>query len=219
VIPPFLSGLFSLLIGAGPLVALCCFVVATISFRSGGGTNFELGSGFVQWLFWGMVFLSLPALPALMSAAGIPMQPPSTGAEPAYISGLQTALAYFVNTYLLNKIVPLAAGALVLKALFDSAEEKSPIPSLVSAMLVLSTSALWTMATAWNLSSDATGVSDGLLNMVNWFGSNVCPAVGALCVIGAVFNYVTGKRWGHLAITSIAMMCFSGVWLLVQRWG
>jgi hypothetical protein len=75
------------------------------------------------------------------------------------------------------------------------------------------------MASAWSLGSDQYGVADGLMNLVNWFGSNVCPAVGALCVIGAVINYVTNKKWGQLAITAVAMMCFSGIWLLVQAWG
>jgi hypothetical protein len=199
-------------------MALGCFVAATISFRSGSGTNFEFGSGFVQWLFWGMVFLSLPALPSLMSAAGITMTAPS-GVAPAYISGLQTALVWFTQTYLITKIVPVVAGALVLKALFDSAEGKSPVPSTISALLVLSTSALWTMANGWGLSSDQYGVADGLMDLVKWFGSNVCPAVAALCVIGAVINYVTGKRWGQLAFTALAMVCFSGIWLLVQSWG
>jgi hypothetical protein len=126
---------------------------------------------------------------------------------------------YFTNNYLVSHLVPVVAAALVLKALLDSAEGNTPIPSLVSALLVLSVQALWTMANSWNLSSDQYGVADGLMNLVNWAGSNVCPAVGALCVIGAVVNFVRGKPWGHLAITSIAMMCFSGIWLLVKSWG
>jgi hypothetical protein len=199
-------------------MALGCFVAATISFRSGGGTNFEFGSGFIQWVFWGMIFLSLPALPALMNAAGIPMVAIS-GTTPVYMSKLLDAVTFFTQTYLITKIVPVVGAALVLKALFDSADGKSPVPSLVSALLVLSTNALWTMASAWSLGSDQYGVADGLMNLVNWFGSNVCPAVGALCVIGAVINYVTNKKWGQLAITAVAMMCFSGIWLLVQAWG
>lgn len=218
MVPPFLSGLYTLLIGAAPFMALGCFVAATISFRSGGGMNFDFGSGFVQWIFWGVVFLSLQGLPSLMSAAGIPMTAIS-GTTPVYIANLLKAVTFFTQTYLITKVVPLVGAALVLKALFDSAEGNSPVPSLISALLVLSTSALWTMASAWSLSSDQYGVADGLMNLVNWFGSNVCPAVGALCVIGAVVNYVTNKRWGQLAITALAMMCFSGIWLLVQAWG
>ncbi len=220
MVPPFLTSLFGLLIGAGPYMALGCFIAATVSFRSGGGANFEIGSGFVQWLFWGMIFLTLPAIPSLMGAMGVTWAAPSAmSATSAYMAGIQKSLDYFVNKYLLAKIVPLVAGALVLKALLDSAEDKTPIPSLVSALLVLSTNALWTLASSWNLGSDQFGAADGLMNLVNWMGSNVCPAVGALCVIGAVVNFVRGKPWGQLAITSIAMMCFSGIWILVQSWG
>ena len=46
--PPFLTGLYGLLIGAAPYMALGCFVAAAVSFRSGGGLNFEFGGGFHQ---------------------------------------------------------------------------------------------------------------------------------------------------------------------------
>jgi len=218
--PPFLTGLYGLLIGAAPYMGLGCFVAAAVSFRSGGGANFEIGGGFTNWIFWGMVFLALPSIPLFLKAAGIPWQPPgSSSVSQAYLSGLLNLVQYFTNNYLVSHLVPVVAAALVLKALLDSAEGNTPIPSLVSALLVLSVQALWTMANSWNLSSDQYGVADGLMNLVNWAGSNVCPAVGALCVIGAVVNFVRGKPWGHLAIASIAMMCFSGIWLLVKSWG
>ena len=76
--PPFLTGLYGLLIGAAPYMALGCFVVSAVSFRSGGGLNFEFGGGFTKWIFWGMVFLSLPAIPTVLTAAGIPLQTPGT---------------------------------------------------------------------------------------------------------------------------------------------
>ena len=74
--PPFLTGLYGLLIGAAPYMALGCFVAAAVSFRSGGGLNFEFGGGFTKWIFWGMVFLSLPAIPTVLTAAGIPLRNP-----------------------------------------------------------------------------------------------------------------------------------------------
>lgn len=218
--PPFLTGLYGLLIGAAPYMALGCFVAAAVSFRSGGGLNFEFGGGFTKWIFWGMVFLSLPAIPTFLTAAGIPLQTPGTSSTSSpYLSGLLGLVQNFTSNYLVSHLVPVVGAALVLKALLDSAEGNSPIPSLVSALLVLSVQALWTMAQSWSLSSDQYGVADGLMNLVNWFGSNVCPVAGALCIIGAVVNFVRGKPWGQLAITSIAMMCFSGIWLLVKSWG
>ena len=125
----------------------------------------------------------------------------------------------FSNGFLLGKIVPVVAGALVLKALLDSAEGKSPVPSIISAILALSIKGVYDMVNSWGLSGDQYGVADGLLKIVNWMGSNVCPAAGALCVIGAIINYVRGKPWGQLALTSVAMLCFSGIWMLVKSWG
>jgi hypothetical protein len=220
MVPAFLTGLYGLLIGAAPYMALGCFVAAAVSFRSGSGINFDWGGSFTKWIFWGMVFLSLQAIPTFLTSAGIPMQTPGTSSTSSpYLSGLLGLVKNFTNNYLVSHLVPVVGAALVLKALLDSAEGNSPIPSLVSALLVLSVQALWTMAQSWSLSSDQYGVADGLMNLVNWFGSNVCPAAGALCIIGAVVNFVRGKPWGQLAITSIAMMCFSGIWLLVKSWG
>jgi hypothetical protein len=199
-------------------MALGCFVAAGLSFRSGGGANFELGGSFVKWLFWGMVFLSLSSLPSLLSAAGVTLPAPS-GSTPAYMSGLLSLVKSFTQNYLVGKLIPVAGAALVLKALLDSAEGKSPVPSIISALLVLSTNALWTMANSWGLSSDQYGVTDGLMKLINWAGSSVCPVVGALCVIGAIINFIRNKPWGQLAFTAVAMMCFSGIWLLVQSWG
>jgi hypothetical protein len=199
-------------------MALGCFIAATISFHAVGGRNFEIGSGFTHWLFWGMLFLSLPAIPALMGILGIQWVPPASGSAGVFAK-LLTSLNIFVYKYLLAKVVPLVAAALVLKSLLDGAEEKNPVPSLVSALLVLSSEPIYLMANGWGLGSDGFGIADGLHDFVNWVGSNVCPAVGALCVIGAVINFVTGKPWGKLVITSIAMMCFSTIWILVNKWG
>ena len=218
-IPTILTDLLGLLLGAAPYVALGCFVTAALAFRSGGGQNFELGDGFVKWIFWGIVFISLSSLPLFIGALGIPIQMPSATQSGAWVGTLIGAVNSFSNGFLLGKIVPVAVGALVLKALLDSAEGKSPVPSIISAILALSIKGMYDMVNSWGLSSDQYGVADGLLKVVNWMGSNVCPAIGALCVIGAIINYVRGKPWGQLALTSVAMLCFSGIWILVQSWG
>jgi hypothetical protein len=217
---PFLTGLYGLLIGAAPYMALGCFVAATVTFRTGGGTNFDLGGGYVKWLFWAMLFLSLQGLPNFMSLIGIPWKPPTaTSASQAYLAPLQTMVQNFTNNYLVKVLIPVVGAALVLKALLDSAEGNSPMPSLVSALLVLSTNALYTMANSWGLSSDGTGIADGLSKLVTWVGTNVCPTAGALCIIGAIVNgFIRQKPWGQLALTGLAMMCFSGIWLLVKSW-
>ena len=216
--PQILTDLLGLLLGAAPYFALGCFVTAALTFRSGGGQNFELNDGFVKWIFWGVVFISLSSLPLFLGAMGVPIQMPGSTTS-AWVTTLITAVNNFSNGFLLGKIVPVAVGALVLKALLDSAEGKSPVPSIISAILALSIKGMYDMVNSWGLSSDQYGVADGLLKIVNWMGSNVCPAAGALCVIGGIINYGRGKPWGQLAITSVAMLCFSGIWMLVKSWG
>jgi hypothetical protein len=218
--PSFLGGLYSLLMSAALYVALACFVVAAVRLRSEGGINFEIGGPVTKWIFWGLVFLALPSIPLFLGSAGVPVQAPSAGVvSQPYLTGIQAAVRTFTVGYLIGHFVPVIAGALVLKALLDSAEGHSPFPSLVSALFVLSIQGFWTMAQSWGSASDPYGIADGMLILVKWFGSNVCPMISALCIIGAVINFVRGKPWGQLALTSLGCLCFSGIWLLVQAWG
>ena len=215
--PTFVTDLLGFLLGCAPYVACCCFVVAAIVFRSGGGQNFDLTSGFVKWLFWGIVFLALPSFPALLGALGIHVSMPSATSGGA-LQPLVAAVSSFTNNYMLGKIVPVAGAALLLKALLDSAEGNSPAPSLISALLVLSINGLFILVQSWNLSSDQYSVADGFMKLVNWCGATVCPAAGALCIVGAIVNYAREKPWGQLALTSLGMLSFSGIWLLVKSW-
>jgi hypothetical protein len=225
----FVNGVYAVLINAAPLVSLGCFVAATLAFRSGGGTNFEFGSPFVQWLFWGFIFIGLPGLTGIFHTLGLPdlnAHTPYAGGMPAYMKAIVDATDKFVHGFLIDKLVPAAAGALVLKALFDAAEEQSPVGSIISAMLILGVGSLYTLAQGWvgadanvNGGGDGFGVATGFLNLVKWGGASVCPAVGALCIIGAVINFVRGKPWGQMVFTAIGMLSFSGIWLLVQHWG
>jgi len=133
--PAFLTGLYGLLVGAAPYMALGCFVAATVSFRGRRRNQLRLGGRVHQMIFWGMVFLSLQAIPTVLTAAGIPLQTPgTTSTSSPYLSGLLTLVQNFTSNYLVSHLVPVIGAALVLKALLDSAEGNSPIPSLVSAL-------------------------------------------------------------------------------------
>jgi len=145
--PPFLTGLYGLLIGAAPYMGLGCFVAAAVSFRSGGGANFEIGRRFsptgysgawCSWLFrqfhcflksgWHSVATSRKLLSSRRHTSL------------AWLNLVQ----YFTNNYLVSHLVPVVAAALYSKALLDSAEGNTPIPSLVSALLVFfQFQALW----------------------------------------------------------------------------
>ncbi len=59
-IPQLLLDIIHLLLNLAPLAAAGCLVLAGISLRREGGTNFIIGGGFTKSMFWATVFLTLP---------------------------------------------------------------------------------------------------------------------------------------------------------------
>jgi hypothetical protein len=213
----FLQGLYGLLINAGPVVALGCVLAAALSLRGEGGMNFHIGGGFARWMLWAIIFLSLPTIPKLLSVLGVPNITQAQAGTSSYMTGLQGVVSTFVTDYLVGKFAAAVAGFLVLKALLDSNEGKTPLPSLISAIFVLSVQGTWTLAKGW-VGTDAYGVTTGLNGMLNYFGGSVCPIAAVLCFIGAVVCYIKGQKWGQLVLTAIGMLTFSGLWALVKSW-
>jgi hypothetical protein len=183
------TGFYAFLTGVAPLVSLGCFVAAALQLRGEGGVTFDLTGGFAQSIFWGLIFLVVPTVPAFLQASGVPVATLSGGVEPIYLAGIQNVIQNFVTNYLLGHLVPAVTGMLVLKALLDSAEGHSPIPSLVSAIFVLSVNGLWNLAKTW-AGTDEFGLATAMTNMVAYIANSVCPMAGTLCIIGAVVNYL-----------------------------
>ena len=68
-IPELLNDLIRLLLNLAPLAAVGCLVLAGISLRREGGTNFIIGGGFTKWMFWAAVFVTLPQTLSFLAAA------------------------------------------------------------------------------------------------------------------------------------------------------
>jgi hypothetical protein len=74
--PPMLLDIARTLLALAAPAALLCRVLAGIALRRDGGRNFSIGGGFSRWMFWAVVFLTLPQLmawfPALVVPAALP---------------------------------------------------------------------------------------------------------------------------------------------------
>ena len=66
-----LRDLIRLLLNLAPLAAVGCLVLAGISLRREGGTNFIIGGGFTKWMFWAAVFVTLPQTLSFLAARGL----------------------------------------------------------------------------------------------------------------------------------------------------
>jgi hypothetical protein len=213
----FVNGIGSVLLGMAPYVSLGCMVAAGVALRGEGGTNFHIGGGFSKWIMWSLIFCALPTIPVLMSNLGVSGLSSNFSGGGNEFSGMTTAAQSFVQTYIVSKLVSSIAGFLVLKAVLDAGEGNSPLPSLVSAIFVLSANGLFKLASGW-VGTDAYGVTTGLSSALNYVGATVCPISAAFCFIGAVVQFIKGSKWGHLVLTGLALLSFTGIWALVQSW-
>lgn len=211
-----IQAIYGLLLAAGPPLSLGCFVMAGLKLREEGGINFHAGRGFTKWLFWAAIFLTLPGIAAFVNHAGVYVPASLTPTQAPYTSGIENALSVFINSYLVGRIVPILAALLLFKALMDHSEGHSPIPSIVSAMFLLSVEGIYHLAQGWATGSPYA-TADLLWSMSSYLFSVISPIVGALCIVGAIINYIRNRDWAHLVFSGLGFLTIWGLWALLQR--
>lgn len=207
-----------MLLSIAPFLALGCLVAAGVALRGEGGTNFSIGGGFSRWMFWAILFCALPSIPSILSQFGVPGISASFSGGSAEFGGMVGAVQNFVQTWVVGKLVPTIAGFFVLKAILDSGQGMSPLPSLVVAIFLLSVNGIYLMVKQWG-GSGAFAITTALSSLLAYVGTTVCPISASFCLIGAVIVYIRGGRWGYLVWTGMGLLSFTGIWALVQTWG
>jgi hypothetical protein len=130
--------------------ALGAFVMAGMRLRSEGGMNFEASGGFLKWLFWGCLLISLPGVSLWLSNEGVPgaSQLTVAGATGApYTQGVEKVTNDFVNNFLVAHVVPVVAASLVFKAILDLSQGYSPLASIIAALFLLGVQGIYNLAT------------------------------------------------------------------------
>jgi hypothetical protein len=219
---PLLNTIFTILTTANVPLAILCFIMAGMQLRGEGGINYDANGGFFRWIAWGAVMLTIAPIMSWLSAEGITAAGNLGGLAGArslqpYGSSIVPALTDFVNNVLVARLVPVVAGALVLKALLDSSEGHSPIPSIVSSLFLLGISGFATMAQGW-VAGDQYATTELLQSMLNWAMTSVSPVIGVICIYGAIIQYVRRKDWATAVFVGIAFLGVSGIWTLVKGW-
>lgn len=117
--PLVFRAILGLLMDLAIPASLGAFVMAGMRLRSEGGMNFEAGGGFLKWLFWGCLLISLPGVSLWLSNEGVPgaSQLTIAGATGApYTQGVEKVTNDFVKSFLVAHVVPVVAASLVFKA-------------------------------------------------------------------------------------------------------
>jgi hypothetical protein len=215
--PTLFNALYSLLLTCATPLALFCFVMAGFQLREEGGTNFSSNGGFFRWILWGAVFLTLTGIFAWLSAEGFGGAFGASGTTAAYTAPIASAVKDFVYNILRDRIVPVIAGALVLKSLLDTGEGRSPFPSIIAALFLLGVGGFFTQAQGWNDGSQYA-TSNLLKSMLNWAMTSVAPVLGAMSIYGAIVQFVRKQNWSIYVIVGGGLLMVPVLWALIQKW-
>jgi hypothetical protein len=214
-IPQLLVDLLQLLFDLAVPGAICTMVLAGVALRQESGVNFEAGGRFQRWMFWSVILLTLPQFLAWFAAQGITMPPQSAGISGAWLLGMENSFRSFVTDVVIGRLVPVLAAFFVLKAALDSAQGRSPLGSVISAMFLLTISSSVTLMQGWN-SGSMFATTDMLVSLWNYVAGTILPEAAGLAVVGAVINYARQRAVTPLVGSALAFLSVSAIWKLVQ---
>ena len=200
------------LLALAPVAAAVALVLAGLALRREG--SFLQGGRFGLWIFWAIVFLTVPQLLLWFSGFGLNV-PISPGGGTAFLNVLRVDLTNFVNQFLVGVFAPVMAAWMVLRAVIDVAEGRSPLYSVLGAMFLLSVTSTLTLLQSWN-SGTKFATTDVLAALWTYTASRILPVAAGLAIIGAVLNFAFGKPSLRLVCAAGGFLTVSALWRLVR---
>ena len=214
--PQLLTDIANVMMLLAPSAALLCLVLAGISLRhETGGVNFAIGGGFTKWMFWAVIFVTLPGLLIWFSNSGVSVPSLGGGISSAWLSSFETDVSGFVQNLVMARMVLVLAAFMGLRAILDMAEGESPLPSVVAAFFLLGVQTTYTLLQQYN-SGTQYAITDVLASLWTYLASVIMPTAAALGVFAAIIKFAMGKPAMRLVAVSLALLCVSGLWKLLQ---
>jgi hypothetical protein len=219
--PPLIfKALLGLLMTLAIPASLASFVMAGMKLRNEGGVNYQASGGFLKWLFWGALLLTLPGLSTWLVSESVPGagQLVLGGTSTPYTNGINQVAGDFVDDVLISHIVPVIAAALVFKALLDQSQGTNPLASIVAAMFLLGIQGIYKLATGSWMTSGAYSTTDLLMNAFNYAAGTISPIVGGLAISAGILAFVQHKQWKGFVVSGLGFLCATGFWALIKSW-
>ena len=214
--PQLLTDIANVMMLLAPSAALLCLVLAGISLRhETGGVNFAIGGGFTKWMFWAVIFVTLPGLLIWFSNSGVSVPSLGGGISSAWLSSFETSMSSFVQNLVMARMVLVLAAFMGLRAILDMAEGESPLPSVLAAFFLLGVQTTYTLLQQYN-SGTQYAITDVLASLWTYLASVIMPTAAALGVFAAIIKFALGKPAMRLVGVSLALLCVSGLWKLLQ---
>ena len=213
-VPQLLNDIIKTLLALATPAALVSLVLAGISLRREGGTNFLIGGGFTKWMFWSVVFLTLAPLLSWFSSFGVSVPLPGGGIGTSWLNSFQTDMSNFVHNFVMTRLATTLAAYFVLRAILDTASGGHPLPSVLAAMFLLGGQATYALMQGYN-SGTQYATADVLDSLWNYLAGTIMPITAGLAIVGAIINFATQKPAMRLVGVALAMLSVSAIWYLV----
>ena len=146
--PQLLTDIANVMLLLAPSAALLCLVLAGISLRREGGVNFAIGGGFTKWMFWAVMFVTLPDCSS-GSAPSACLCRFGGGIAPHGFRALKPTCRVRQN-FVMASHGPVLAAFMGLRAILDVAEGENPLPSILAAFFLLGVQTTYTLIQQYN---------------------------------------------------------------------
>ena len=213
-IPQLLSDLIRLMLLLAPSAAVLCLILAGISLRREGGPAAVVGGSFAKWMFWAIVFVTLPGLISWFPSFGVPAPLPGGGVGTGWMANLQNDLASFVNNFVVKRLATSLAAFFVLRAILDTIQGGHPLPSILAAMFLLAVQTTLNLIQQLN-SGTQFATADVLDSLWNYLAGTICPIAAGLAIVGAIWQFVTRRPVMPMLGATLGLLTVSAVWRLV----
>jgi hypothetical protein len=214
--PQLLSDFIRLMLLLATPAAVICLLVAGLSLRQSGGPTAVIGGNFSKWMFWAIVFITLPGLLSWFPSVGVPASIPGGGIGTGWMANLQSDLANFVQNFLVSRLATSLAAFYVLRAILETVEGGHPLPSIITAMFLLAVQTTFTLLKSYN-SGGQYATADVLDSLWNYAAGTICPIAAALAIVGAVWNFATRRPIMPLMGATLGLLTVSAIWKLVTK--
>jgi len=199
-----------------PSAAIICLVLAGLSLRQGSIPDAFIGGNFAKWMFWAIVFLTLPQLISWFPSFGVPANLPNGGIGTGWMANLQSDLANFVQNFVLTRLATCFAAFFVLRAILDTVQGGHPLPSVLGAMFLLAIQTTLNLIKSYN-SGTSYATADVLDSLWNYVAGTLCPIAAGLAVIGGIWNFVSRRPVMPMVGATVGLLTVSAVWKLITK--
>jgi hypothetical protein len=213
--PPMLEDIARMLLALAAPAALVCLVLAGIAMRR-DGTSFSIGGGFSRWIFWAVIFLTLPQLMSWFPSFGVPATLPSGPIGIGWMSSFAADVNTFVTHFVVNRLAPVLAAFFVLRAVIDVADGSNALGSILAAMFLLSITTTAALLRGWNnFTPNAT--ADILAALWTYVASQIMPIAAGLAIIAGIWNFWQNRSWMRYIGAAASFLTVAALWQLVRR--